>query len=75
MAELTHLSNAAFCRYFKKMTLMTFTEFLNQYRIDQAKKLLILDNKLFMIARLLYNKIIIVSSLFFDIKQLVSFFC
>lgn len=43
MAELTHLSNAAFCRYFKKMTLMTFTEFLNQYRIDQAKKLLILD--------------------------------
>jgi AraC-like DNA-binding protein len=43
MAELTHLSNAAFCRYFKKMTLMTFTEFLNQYRINQAKKLLILD--------------------------------
>jgi AraC-like DNA-binding protein len=44
MAQLTHLSHAAFCRYFKKMTLMTFTEFVNQYRINQAKKLLLLDN-------------------------------
>jgi AraC-like DNA-binding protein len=43
MARLTHLSKAAFCRYFKKMTLMTFTEFLNQYRINQAKKGLLLD--------------------------------
>ncbi|GAA4419604.1 AraC family transcriptional regulator [Nibrella viscosa] len=43
MAQLTHLTKAAFCRYFKKMTLMTFTEFLNQYRINQAKKLLLLD--------------------------------
>jgi AraC-like DNA-binding protein len=44
MAQLTHLTHAAFCRYFKKMTLMTFTEFVNQYRINQAKKLLLLDN-------------------------------
>ena len=44
MARLTHLTHAAFCRYFKKMTLLTFTEFLNQYRINQAKKLLLLDN-------------------------------
>ena len=44
MAKLTHLTHAAFCRYFKKMTLMTFTEFVNQYRINQAKKLLLLDN-------------------------------
>jgi AraC-like DNA-binding protein len=43
MARLTHLSKAAFCRYFKKMTLMTFTEFLNQYRINHAKTLLLLD--------------------------------
>jgi AraC-like DNA-binding protein len=44
MARLTHLTHAAFCRYFKKMTLMTFTEFVNQYRVNQAKKLLILNN-------------------------------
>ena len=43
MARLTHLSKAAFCRYFKKMTLMTFTEFLNQYRINHAKTLLLMD--------------------------------
>ena len=43
MAKLTHLSKAAFCRYFKKMTLMTFTDFLNQYRVNQAKKMLLLD--------------------------------
>jgi AraC-like DNA-binding protein len=40
MGQLTHLSKAAFCRYFKKMTRLTFTEFLNQYRIEQAKRLL-----------------------------------
>ena len=40
IAKLTHLSKAAFCRYFKKMTRLTFTEFLNQYRIEQAKRLL-----------------------------------
>jgi len=43
IADLTHLTPAAFCRYFKKMTLLTFTEFLNQYRINQAKKLLLMD--------------------------------
>lgn len=43
MAELTCLTKAAFCRYFRKMTRMTFTEFLNQYRITQAKRLLLLD--------------------------------
>ncbi|WP_310381175.1 AraC family transcriptional regulator [Flavobacterium sp.] len=40
ISKLTNLSMAAFCRYFKKMTRLTFTEFLNQYRIEQAKRLL-----------------------------------
>jgi AraC-like DNA-binding protein len=41
VAKLTHLTTAAFCRYFKKSTHLTFTDFLNQYRINQAKKLLL----------------------------------
>lgn len=41
VADLSHLSNAAFCRYFKKMTRLTFTQFVNHYRIDKAKKLLL----------------------------------
>jgi len=40
VAANVHLSTAAFCRYFKKQTKMTFTDFVNQYRITQAKTLL-----------------------------------
>lgn len=40
-AASVHLSLAAFCRYFKKVTGMTFTDFVNQYRINQSKKLLL----------------------------------
>ena len=43
VVDLCNLSMAAFCRYFKRMTNMTFTEFLNQYRVNQAKKLLLKD--------------------------------
>lgn len=43
VAKTVHLTTAAFCRYFKKSTHLTFTDFLNQYRINQAKKLLIQD--------------------------------
>jgi AraC-like DNA-binding protein len=43
VAESVHLSTAAFCRYFKKQTKMTFTDFVNQYRITQAKTLLLND--------------------------------
>ena len=43
VAEITHLTKAAFCRYFKKATGYTFTDFLNRYRISQAKRLLLLD--------------------------------
>jgi AraC-like DNA-binding protein len=41
LSKWCNLSAAAFCRYFKKMTKMTFTEFVNQYRVTQAKKLLL----------------------------------
>ena len=43
VAVLTHLTTSAFCRYFKKSTHLTFTHFLNRYRINQAKKLLLQD--------------------------------
>ena len=43
VAASVHLSTAAFCRYFKKQTKMTFTDFVNQYRITQAKTLLLRD--------------------------------
>ncbi|GAB3924523.1 AraC family transcriptional regulator [Larkinella terrae] len=43
LADLTNLTVAAFCRYFKKMTRMTFTEFVNQYRVREAKRLLLAD--------------------------------
>ncbi|SEI53367.1 transcriptional regulator, AraC family [Dyadobacter koreensis] len=43
IAEQVNLSTAAFCRYFKKNTKMTFTDFVNQYRINQAKNYLLQD--------------------------------
>ncbi|MCU0339891.1 MAG: AraC family transcriptional regulator [Spirosomaceae bacterium] len=43
VAQMCHLTKAAFCRYFKKLTRLTFTEFLNHYRVNQAKKLLLQD--------------------------------
>ncbi|MEL6306447.1 MAG: AraC family transcriptional regulator, partial [Bacteroidota bacterium] len=41
VATLCNLTKPAFCRYFKKATGSTFVEFLNQYRISQAKRLLL----------------------------------
>ena len=46
VASLSNLSEPAFCRYFNKMTRLTFTEFLNHYRINQAKKFLLLDKNI-----------------------------
>ncbi|WP_460911188.1 helix-turn-helix domain-containing protein [Spirosoma areae] len=43
-AAVTNLTLSAFCRYVKRMTRLTFTQFLNQYRIHQAQKLLLLDH-------------------------------
>ena len=44
VAKLCHLTTAAFCRYFKKSTHYTFTDFLNYFRINQSKKSL-MQNK------------------------------
>ncbi|WP_422083055.1 AraC family transcriptional regulator [Ulvibacterium sp.] len=46
VAALCNLSKPAFCRYFKKTTGTTFTNFLNQYRISQAKRLLLLGKNI-----------------------------
>lgn len=43
VAERVGLSTSAFCRYFKRQTKMTFTDFVNQYRINQAKTMLLKD--------------------------------
>ncbi|NKI27548.1 AraC family transcriptional regulator [Arenibacter sp. 6A1] len=40
VADIGQMTKEAFCRYFKKMTKYTFTEFLNRYRISQSKRLL-----------------------------------
>lgn len=43
IAKIISLSTPAFCRYFKKQTNMTFTDFVNNYRINQAKIFLLKD--------------------------------
>ena len=43
IAEITNMTVPAFCRYFKKATKLTYTDFVNQYRITHAKKLLLQD--------------------------------
>jgi AraC-like DNA-binding protein len=43
LAKLCHLSISAFCRYFRKSTHYSFTDFLNHFRINQSKKLLLQD--------------------------------
>jgi len=46
VAEKVHLTTPAFCRYFKRQTNMTFTDFVNQYRIDMAKNHLMQDRNI-----------------------------
>ncbi|WP_221390550.1 AraC family transcriptional regulator [Dyadobacter sp. NIV53] len=43
IAAQVNLTTAAFCRFFKKNTRMTFTDFVNQYRVNQAKNYLLQD--------------------------------
>src|SRR5690554_4142723 len=40
-AEIAHMNETAFCRYFKSVTLKTFTEFVNEVRVGYACKLLL----------------------------------
>lgn len=46
LADLAHLTVPAFCRYFKKMTGQTLTDFLQEYRISQACLLLLEDRSI-----------------------------
>jgi AraC-like DNA-binding protein len=43
-ASLVNLSEAAFCRSFKRMTQLTFTQFVNRYRVHEAQRLLLTDH-------------------------------
>lgn len=40
MADMTSMTVPSFCRYFKKITNKTFTQFVNEYRLVHASKLL-----------------------------------
>jgi hypothetical protein len=40
VAELSNMTVPSFCRYFKKITNKTFTQFVNEYRITHSLKLL-----------------------------------
>lgn len=46
IASEVNLTTAAFCRFFKKNTKMNFTDFVNQFRINQAKNYLLQDKSI-----------------------------
>ncbi|WP_234734444.1 helix-turn-helix domain-containing protein [Tellurirhabdus bombi] len=46
VASLASMTVPAFCRYFKKLTQLTFTDFVNEFRTTQARKLLTTDRSI-----------------------------
>lgn len=44
IADVACMTTNSFCRYFKKMTNKSFTQFLNEIRVRNASKLLVKDN-------------------------------
>lgn len=70
IAGIVHLSTPAFCRYFKKQTDITFTDFVNRYRINQAKTYLLQESSISEVCyRVGYESISYFSKLF---KQLTG---
>lgn len=70
IAEQVHLSTSAFCRYFKKQTDITFTDFVNRYRINQAKTFLLQEGSIAEVSyRVGYQSISYFNKLF---KELVG---
>jgi AraC-like DNA-binding protein len=45
VAEVANMNKASFCRYFKQHTRKRYIDFLNEYRINQATKLLLSKDK------------------------------
>jgi AraC-like DNA-binding protein/quercetin dioxygenase-like cupin family protein len=46
VADIANLTIPSFCNYFKKTVNQTFTDFMNEYRINHACKLLITDKSI-----------------------------
>ncbi len=46
VADVANLTIPAFCNYFKKTVNQTFTDFMNEYRINQACKLLVVEKSI-----------------------------
>lgn len=45
VAEVANMNKASFCRYFKQHTRKSYIDFLNEYRVNQATKLLLSKEK------------------------------
>ncbi|MFN3848289.1 MAG: AraC family transcriptional regulator [Spirosomataceae bacterium] len=46
IASISNLTVPAFCNYFKKVINLTFTDFVNEYRINQACRMLLTDQSI-----------------------------